>query len=678
MLTSAAWINDYLDPAASAEEQAELLTRAGFPIEASETVALADGVDHRQDVELTSNRGDVGCHLGMAREIASMSERTLRPPRPARLATSGAAASSAVSVTNEDHDACPLYTARIIRGVTIGPSPAWLRDRLIARGDVPRNNVVDATNFVLFELGQPTHVFDLATLRGGRIVVRRARKDEPFLPLGEGAAEIALHPEDLVIADAERPVALAGVKGGAVTAVGPATTDLLLEAATFAPVAVRAASRRHGIASDSSWRFERGVHPAQIEEAAERLAGLILELAGGTLAPGVVSDGSAIPAPREVTLRPDRCRALLGVELPDDRMASLLEALGFAPKREGDRFRCTVPPRRLDVEREIDLVEEVGRMYGFDAIPLDETISVRVAPPQPREEARRAVADALVGLGFVESITHSLVEERAAEAFMPRGMTALTVDDERARATPVLRPSILPSLLRVAAHNVDQGTRDVRLFEHASVYGRVKGDHAERVNLAFLHPAADADPLRETRGIVERLVGLLRGPAAAIEVEPLDAFDWLAPGATVRFGGEVLGTYGLLSPAALAVRDLKGRWCAAEIGLPALYDVFPPETEAHALPAFPAIERDLSVLVAERVAWADLHRAIDALALEALEAIEFVGIFRGGNVPAGRKSVTLRMRFRAADRTLVHDEIDPRVAAALAALERDCAAQLRG
>lgn len=247
MRTSVNWINDYLDPPASADEQAELLTRAGFPFDGREDL---DG-DVQQEIETTSNRGDCLCHYGLAREIAAISGRTLRSPT-VELPMGDPEAASVASVRNERHDLCPLYTGRVILGATVAPSPGWLADRLRAIGQIPRNNIVDATNFVLFELGQPTHVFDLRLLRGASIIVRNARPDEPFRPLGEGAATVTLSADDLVIADGERAVALAGVKGGADTAVTNATTDLLLEAATFLPIAVRRMSQRHRIADRKS------------------------------------------------------------------------------------------------------------------------------------------------------------------------------------------------------------------------------------------------------------------------------------------------------------------------------------------------------------------------------------------------------------------------------------------
>ncbi|MBL9141730.1 MAG: phenylalanine--tRNA ligase subunit beta, partial [Phycisphaerae bacterium] len=355
MRTSVTWVNDYLDRPASADEQAELLTSAGLNFDGRDT---ADNGEVWQEIETTSNRGDCLSHVGMAREVCAMSGRSLKAPSVS-LHAKGPAAASLVRVTNVDHEGCPRYTARVVRGVKVGPSPEWLQRRLRAIGQIPRNNLVDCTNFVLFEFGQPTHVFDLDTLKGGEIRVRPAAAHEPFLPIGEGAAEVKLRAGDLVIADAERPIAIAGVKGGALTAVTDRTTNILVEAATFSPRAVRNASRGLRISSDSSYRFERSVHAAEIDAAAERLVALILETAGGELCDGVVEAGAPIPRQRQIDLRPARVDAILGVRVPLTEIVRALETLGFSPVVRGDVVACTVPARRTDIEREIDLIEEI-------------------------------------------------------------------------------------------------------------------------------------------------------------------------------------------------------------------------------------------------------------------------------------------------------------------------------
>ena len=674
MYASVKWMNEYLDPPASADEQAELLTRAGFPLEGREDV---DGGDVRQDFEMTSNRGDVGCHIGMAREIAAISGRRLKCPAPNPRPTAGPA-SQFVTITNNEPQLCPRYTGRVVRGLQVGPSPKWLADRLISIGQVPRNNLVDASNFVMFELGQPTHVFDLPKLKGAQIIIRKAKGGESFLPIGEGAAKVKLSDQDLVIADEQRAVAIAGVKGGAETAVTESTNDILIEAASFDPVTVRNTSRRLNIASDSSYRFERGVHPGQVDFAAERLAELILELCGGELCEGVVAQGQPIPEPRTVSMRPDRCRALIGVEIPDEQMVEWLGRLDFQPRLDGDVVHCTVPIYRLDIEREIDLIEEVSRMFGHDKIPVKETIEVRVAPPQATEMARQAVSNVLVGMGFVETVTSSLLAQRLAEPFLPHGSAALQVDDDRAKAEPVLRPSILPSLLRVRAHNRDNGMAHLRLFESASTFTSVDGAHREHVQLALIADMDRIDDgLRPMRGVVERLVDLIFGHEAKIKVSPCGETNWLDPGARVLLNGDVIGRLGVVAPSVASLFQLDEPIAAAELMLPQYYEDYPPITEAGALPMYPAVERDISAIVSEQVRWEDLELAVQDLNIEELEAVEFVTTFRGKQIGQDRKSVTVRLRFRAGDRTLTNEDVDAHVARMVAAIQSRLDAEIR-
>ena len=673
MYVSTTWLNDYLDPPATAQEQAELLTRAGFPLEGRKDV----GGDVCQDFEMTSNRGDCVCHLGLAREIAAISGRSLKPPSAPATPSEGPAHQIA-SVTNHEHDLCPLYTARIIRGLEVGPSPEWLAERLRTIGQIPRNNLVDAANFVLFELGQPTHVFDLATLKGPAIIIRSAAAGEPFLPIGEGSVEVKLTVDDLVIADAERAVAIGGVKGGAVTAVTDSTTDILIEAATFDHVTVRNSSRRHNIASESSYRYERGVHPAQVNPAADRLTAMILELCGGELVAGVVADGKAIPERRTATMRPSRCRAIMGVEMSDEQMVQWLDTLGFEPALDGDRITCLVPVHRLDIEREVDLIEEVGRMYGHDNIPISDTLEIRVAPLQPTERARQAVANVLVGEGYIETVTHSLISEAAAEAFMPAGARGVRVADDRAKAEPVLQPSVLPGLLRVRAHNRDNGVDDVSLFETASTVAMFDGSHRETVNVAFIQDLQGAEQgLRTIRGVIDRLAELLVGPEVAVDVTADNTQPWYDPGAAISINGDPIGFCGVITQSVAALFGLNHDVVAAELELPRLYDGFPPEREAHTLPTFPVVERDISAVVAEATRWADIRTAIDDCRIGVLEAVEFVTTYRSEKIGADRKSVTIRLRFRATDRTLTNDDVDVHAEAVMTTLQQQLNAEIR-
>ena len=683
MRTSVLWINDYLDRPADAAEQAAVLTSAGLPLDGGDT---AENGEVWQEIETTSNRGDCLCHVGMAREIAAVTGRSIKFPKVELKPSTGARAADIVRVKNHEHAMCPRYTARVIKGVKVGPSPEWLQRRLIAIGQIPRNNVVDATNFVLFELGQPTHVFDLATLAGAEIHIRRARDGEAFLPLGSDAKELKLTTNDLVIADRDRAVALAGVKGGALASVTDKTTDLVLEAATFDVVAVRGASRRHAIASDSSYRFERIVHPAEIDAAADRLAALIIEIAGGTLCEGVVADGAPLPAPRAITLRPARARQILGFDIPTARMVTLLGTLGFSPKvvgsGAGETIETIAPARRVDVEREIDLIEEICRLNGLDAIPVSDTIPVRVPRPNPIERGTRAVKDLLVGMGFIETITHSLVAEKAGEAFLSKGAKLLRVDDERAGGEPTLRTSVVTSLLRVRRHNEDQGAANLRVFEFASAFHYAGGTHVERPTLALVADApADArdaqGAYRLMRGSIERLLTLVAPRTARVEFTKTDETAWLSPAARVTVDGVDIGVAGIVEPRVLKAHGLERPTAAAELELRGLLAKYPPENAAKELPAFPAADRDISAIVPDSVAYGDIERTIHALGLAHLESIAFVTTFRGKQIGEGKKSVSLRIVFRKNDGTMKSEEADASVTRAIAALREKLGAEIR-
>ncbi len=671
MYTSVAWINDYLDPPATDQEQADLLTQAGFPLEEREEV---DG-DVRQDFEMTSNRGDCTCHLGLAREIAAASNRTLMAPSPSPVAEGGSI-DDHVRVTNECPDACPLYTARVIRDVTVRPSPPHVLSRLSARGDIPRNNLVDATNFILFEIGQPTHVFDLDKLDGGQIIVRMARPGERFLPIGEDAVEIELDGSELVIADANKPVALAGVKGGALTAVTDETKNILVEAATFDPVAVRHTSRRHNISSDSSFRFERWVSPAAVADASDRLIELILEVAGGTLCEGTCEDGAPLPEAHRVTMRTDRCRQLMGVEIDDETMIGYLDRLGFQPSIQDGLVSATVPVHRGDIEREVDLIEEVVRMHGFDAIDLPDDMRLRPASMPPAVDCWRAVSNVLVGCDFVESITHTLIGDREANAFLEDGQTAMRVGKACAGGDPCLRPSVLASLLRVRKFNTDQGIRTLSLFERGSTFHDHGAGRVEKRQIGLLTDSGP-DDLRPLRGVIERLANLICGPGTRVDIDPVKAPSWYAPGGEVRFNDTFVGWAGRLSPDTTDIFGLDAGMLAAELFLDPLMANWPPDFTVSAQPAFPSIERDLSVIVDEEINWRSIHEAISKLGLPAMEAIEFITAYRGKGIDPGRKSLTLRLRFREEDRTLRNEEIDAHVPGVVECLKQTFKAEIR-
>lgn len=720
MKISVRWLNEYLEPAnLTADSVEEILTFVGFPIETAEE--LPNG-DVRLDVEVTSNRGDCLSHIGLAREVAAATGRRLRIPAPGRAgeqassaapSAGGADAAATVAIDNRVSDLCRMFTAQVIRGVRVGPSPRWLVEALEAAGQRSINNVVDVTNYVALEYGQPSHVFDLATLHGDgtaegvrrvRVVVRAAAKGEK-LTLLDGRT-ITLAGDEVVVADLRgggRAVSLAGVMGGRETEVTTSTTDVLLEAATWEPVAVRRASRRHGVRTEASHRFERIVDPRTIERAAQHAAALIVKLAGGTLAPGIVRAGVEPRPLTVVRLRPSRCAAVQGVEVAAPEIIRVLGALEIsaAPAEDG-ALSCTIPAHRPDLEREIDLIEEVARIRGLDKLPVHEKVAVRVSAPQKSERAVRDLCAALTGLGFYETVTFTFVTPEHAAPFMPEGLRMLGVSRERRPADPVLRPSALPSLLACRRKNQDGGAHaddagdgeggGVRLFEISSAFAQdASGRSAERTNVALVCDASfpagakaleqRQNALRLLRAAIETAARALGGADTRVEFipvqqPPVPAYE---PGACaeVLINGKRAGIAGLLMAKVQRDYGLERPVGIAEIGLAELVALYPPRSLVHALPEFPAIERDLSLIVPEQTPWARIDALVHALHLPLLEHTAFIGAFRGQPIAAGRKSVTLRLRFRDPSRTLRREEVDPQMNTLMDKARAELGAEIR-
>ncbi|MCK4873567.1 MAG: phenylalanine--tRNA ligase subunit beta [Phycisphaerales bacterium] len=679
---SIGWLNAYFAPddaPISADEAGPLLTELGFPVEG---VTELPGGDICIDFELTSNRGDCACHVGFAREVAAATGRTLTlPDVPEQTGTTPAHELATIQI--DDPDGCPRYTGWIIRGAKIGPSPDWLTQRLESIGQRPINNAVDITNFVLHELGQPTHVFDISKLakRDGKptIIVRRSTADEQLTTLDGN--EHTLPAGILVIADADQPVALAGVMGGQATEVNGETTDILLEAATFDPLAVRITARRLKTATDSSYRFERIVEPRTIEYAARRAAHLIAELTGGTLATGFIDAGKELPEPKHATMRCARCRQLLGVDIHDERQVELLAGLELSPVFKDGVIECTIPAHRTDLSREADLIEEVARTYGYSAIPIHDRLEVIVHSPQPSEQAKERVRAILTGLGYYETITFSFVSKKDATPFLPHGAKLLKVEDERRKAEPYLRPSILPRLLHCRKSNQDAGVRDVKLFELSATFARINGELDEHHRVAMVCDAPNKQAgLRMMRMTVAALVRELCGTGAEPRIDhaapDVVAFDKEACGKII-VNGETFGWLGLADQSVTAAHDLAAPIVMAELDLDMLMASYPPAIDLKPLPQYPHIERDLSVIVVEATPWSKIQTTIAGLNVEFLEGFEYVTTFRGKQIGAGKKSITVRLRFRDEGGTLRHEQVDPQAATVVAALKDAVDAELR-
>lgn len=711
MKTSLAWLNSYLDRPTDAEEADRLLTAVGFPLDGQDEVVSGDLL---LDVEVTSNRSDCLSHLGVAREVAAASGRTLNAPDltiPDASRDASQQAGDFVTVTNDRPDLCPLYTARVIRNVKVGPSPDWLQERLRAIGAEPINNVADITNFVLMEMGQPLHAFDLDKLKGKQIIVRDA--DGAGGPDGKGEAMAALNgdsyvmgPENLVIADAEDPVAIAGVMGGELSKVTEETSDVLLEAALFDIVSVRQTVRslkvkvHNKLGTESSFRFERGLDPNGVDRASLRCAQLICEIAGGTLVEGAVRVGPLAEEanaeklqPKQLGMRVQRCRDLLGIDISDERMAELLGRLAFNPQLKDGVITCTVPTYRLDLTREIDLIEEVVRLENLDAIPVQDKIHINAKSIQPNIAARQIVGRVMQAHGYFETCTLTRLHEGHGSAFLRAGEEPVILYTEHHRDRPMLRPSVLPSLLIWRKANQNAGNRDVRLYETSSVFSTKDGQRTQRQVIGVLCDVGEdkQTTLRDVRGTLSELTERLGG-AALLQFEPIadGEHPLYEAAANVLLNGEPIGVIGVLhqKPAIDKARgitkqaqdlcDLITPMVAAELELPPLVELYPPTRIVQDLPTYPAIERDLSVVVDEPITWAQIEATVRDLSPALMEDLSFMKVYRGKPIEKGQKSVSFRMLFRDPDATLRHEQVDPQVAAVVAALKDKLGAELRG
>jgi phenylalanyl-tRNA synthetase beta chain len=668
MKISLNWLSDYVPDVATVPlvELERLLKQIGLPVEE----AIETEADIVLDLEVTSNRGDCLGHIGVAREVAAVLDAELQPPRIGKLRTGGRAEDlTAVEVLAPD--LCPRYTARVIRGVKVGPSPAWMVRRLEAVGLRGINNVVDVTNYVLMEYSQPLHSFDYDKLEENRIVVRRGRNGEMLVSIDETHCE--LDDSMLIIADAFRPVAIAGIMGGLNTEVTEDTASVLIEAAQFDPLSIRRTSRRLQLMSESNYRFERGVDPVAVDEASLRACRLILDLAGGELAEGVVDVWARPFAPRQVAMRYRRCNELLGMDVPPERQREILRRLRLGPQDAGDRVVCTIPSYRPDLARECDLIEEVARMEGYDRIPVADEVHHGVWPEDLATRVRRLAGEALAAAGFDEAITFTFIDRLEADLFGIRRTVA--VDRLNRKTNNVLRPSLLPSLLRACKTNQDVGNTEVDLFEIAHCFPGAAEGHLpeEYVELAMV----STGELARLRGALEAVVAHL-APQAGLAIRPEPA-GHLARGtaAAVVLEGQPIGTIGRVADAVQHHYGLERPVVAAAVRFEPLLLAANLTRKYQPVPRFPAIRRDLSIIVDEPVTWQQLSGAIEAVDQPLREALEYVTTYRGEPIPNGRKSVTVTLSYRCDDRTLRGEEVDQQVEEVLAALRAALQAQLR-
>lgn len=677
MRLSLEWLDQHAPTGMTADEAATTLTMAGLEVEETEESDLGPVLN----IKVTPNRGDCLSVVGLAREMAAAARKPFIDAVAADTPIGGEAA-DLIQVTIEAPDLCPRYAARVVRNVTIGTSPEWMQRRLSAAGMRPINSVVDVTNYVMLELGQPLHAFDLPLLRGSAIRVRRSAPGEAITTLD--GAERPLTEGLLIIADAERPVAVAGVMGGADTEVGPRTTTILLESAHFDRKAVRRSSKVLGLQTEASYRFERIVDPDGVVRALNRACDLIAELGAGAPVEGVVDVYPGADSARTVTLRLARVSQMLGFDLSVDEVRTSLQALGFeVTECEGEALAVQTPSWRPDVVREIDLIEEVGRVVGYERMP-EKLPSGATTQGGDSDLGRQMTLarEVLVGAGLTEVVGHSLV---AATPLDEDGGERVAIRTALSSELSGLRRSLLPGLADVLARSVRRGQPQVALFEVARVFHEAPGGHTETLSIgALLHGAPSTDAWRSADRPAPAdyytVAGLAQALCAAFKTEPpvlrrtADARFHPGRSAEVVVGGEVLGVAGELHPTVAADLDLRERAVALELSLAGLVAAGRRTMGFIEPSAFPGVIRDL----APRIAADTPYQAVRQAALEAapttLEALALTDVYSGPNLPAGSRSLTLSFTFRAQDRTLTDDEVEAAMAAIRASLERECGA----
>ncbi|MEO1496476.1 MAG: phenylalanine--tRNA ligase subunit beta [Planctomycetota bacterium] len=681
MIVSTEWLAEYVELPADTEELTEKLTLTGLNLEGVEQI----GDDTAIDLEVTSNRPDCLGHIGVAREVAVIWGRELKAPQPTPTG-GGQPVSEVTSVTNDCPELCARYTARVIKGVKIGPSPAWLQARLTTLGVATVNNVVDITNYVMMEIGQPLHAFDFTKLKGGKIVVRRATAGEEFHAIDHKTYQLS--GDEIVIADAERPVALGGVMGGADTEISDTTVDVLIESGDFDPLAVRGAARRHVLFSPSSYRFERGVDPEGVDWASRRCCELILKLAGGTLCEGMVDVGG----PRERRLENDRddiklrypqIERLLGIEIPHDTVRKILTDLGCAETHNCDHcVKCVPPTWRADLTREVDLIEEVGRIYGYDQVPTASSLPIVPSAIRREDVVLEKIRRVLVAAGFDEAYTLSAVEPADIEAFRPWSQAApLETGVSVLRGATALRQSLVPSLLACRKTNESLSNPVVELFEIAKVYLPREGGAPDERRMLTLTSGGD---VLQIKGVVEAIVHEVAPNSELTHVDAagsvLDAERSVGLVLKGLEGGDTpLCLLGELSDEGRKRFGLRGPASIAELDLGVLLQAVELVPTTKPLSPYPPVSRDVNLVVDDAVKWTQIESATTAAGGELVERVVFQDdTFRDAKqLGDGKKSVVFRLQLRSMDGTLTSEEADGVVGRVVASLSEQLGGTLR-
>ena len=689
------WLKEFVEVKASPEDLRTRLSLVGIAVDAIDATAAGPVLD----AEITANRPDCLGHLGIAREVAAIYRVPLKPLHP-NLKEITEKAGGATRVEIEAPELCGRFTARVIRGVKVQPSTDWLRQRLEAIGEKSINNVVDVTNYVMFELGHPLHAFDFDKLAEHQLVVRRAQPGEKIKTLDGG--EHKLTKDMCVIADAQRAVSIGGIMGGANSEISLSTKDILIECAWFDPISIRRSAKALGLRTEASYRFERGADPEMTELASRRAAELIQQVAGGEILAGAVDIYPHREPEKKIELSRKELLRVMGADVPDRDIEQILSALGFHPVRvDSNRgsdgsiaavWECRAVSWRQDVTRSIDLIEEVARHYGYDKFPPRLPPAKIAAHRLPHAEAQDRLRERIVALGYQEIVEIPIVDTKRDELFRSGGLEPALIGNPLAEDAAVMRSSGTVSMLRAIEWNLNHGQRNLRLFEIGKTYELRNGEPVETPVLTLgitgsarektIYEGARDFEFADLKGDLDTIGGLAGG------------FTWESGGPQWLSGAraarlhlthktgqrEFIGTAGQIAKRIADEFKFRQNVLVAELKLESLLTGL--ENAAAALrfkplPRFPAVERDFSVVLADGVQFAQVEDAIRSLGIPELQSIEALDLFRGGQVPAGKYSLMIRVTLQSAEATFTDAHLNDFSSRIVAALQQKLGATLR-
>src|SRR6202522_2767936 len=689
------WLKEFVEAKESAEDLRARLSLVGIAVDAIDDTVAGPVLD----AEITANRPDCLGHLGIAREVAAIYRLPLKPLHP-KLKESSEKVADVTRVEIESRDLCGRFTARVLRDVKVQPSPDWLRQRLEAIGEKSINNVVDVTNYVMFELGHPLHAFDLDKLSERRLIVRRAAPGEKIKTLD--GSEQKLTKDMCVIADAQRAVSIGGVMGGANSEISFSTKNILIECAWFDPISIRRTSKALGLRTEASYRFERGADPEMTELASRRAAELIQQVAGGEILAGVVDIYPHREPEKKIELSRKELLRVMGADVPDRDIEQILSALGFHPVRvDSNRgsdgsiaavWECRAVSWRQDVTRSIDLIEEVARHYGYDKFPPRLPPAKIAAHRLPHAEAQDRVVERIIALGYQEIVESPIVDTKRDELFRLEGLEPALIGNPLAEDAAVMRSSGTVSMLRAIEWNLNHGQRNLRLFEIGKTYELRNGEPVETPVLTLgitgsarektIYEGARDFEFADLKGDLDTIGGLAGG------------FTWESGGRQWLSGARAAqlslagkspapansGVVGQLAKRIADIYKFRQDVFVAELKLEPLVPGVEAANAARRfkpLPRFPAVERDFSLVLADGITFSQVVATIRSLQIAELESIEAADLFRGGQVPAGKLSLMIRVKFQSADATFTDAQLSDFSARIVAALQQKLGAALR-